>query len=157
MLRQWPSLRRDAGRSDQVHTLSSAKELAPRAVASAGGQFEIVAARIDEELAALGVDGVDIVKMDIEGAEMGALLGMDDILEEGGKLDIVFELYPAAMKPFEVEPLNVWQWLVNRGFRLSRIGVDGELQPLPDEAAAQQLIAELAKTGSEANLLASRE
>ena len=153
-----PSLRRDAGRADQVRSLSSARELAPRAVTSqAGAQYEVVAVRIDEELASLGITDVDFVKMDIEGAEMGALLGMEGILKKGGVLSIVFELYPAAMKPFDVEPLAPWQWLADRGFHISRIGEDGALAPLPDEAAARKLIAALEQSGSEANLLARRD
>ena len=113
--------------------------------------------RIDEALASLGVDDVDLVKMDIEGAEMGALLGMENILQKGTKLDIVLELYPAAMKPFDVEPLSVWQWLVDRGFHISRIADYDDLEPLPDEAAARKLIASLEQSGSEANLFARRE
>lgn len=153
-----PSLRRDPRRADQVRGLSSARELAPRAVAdTAGEQFDIEAARIDEELAELDVERVDIVKMDIEGAEIGAMKGMERILAREGTLSIVFELYPAAMKPFEVAPISVWCWLVERGFRVFRIGEGAELQPLHDEAAARELIAELQRSGSEVNLLATRD
>lgn len=152
-----PSLRRDDRRADQVKTLSSSKELAPRAVtAEVGSRFEVTAVRIDETVASLGIDRVDVVKMDIEGAEMGALLGMENILRDSAGVDIVFELYPAAMKPFDVEPLTPWSWLSERGFELHRIADDGQLEALPDAAAARRLIEQLERSGSEANLLARR-
>jgi len=152
-----PSLRRDDGRAEQVKSLSSAHELAPRAApTSTASQFEIAAVRIDEALASLGVDTVNVVKMDIEGAEMGALLGMDGVLRACADLDIVLELYPAAMKPFDVAPLDLWSWLTERGFEVSRITDAGDLSPLRDEAAARNLITALERSGSEANLLARR-
>jgi FkbM family methyltransferase len=152
-----PSLRRDDHRADQVKSLSSARELAPRAAGSQPrGRFEIAAVRVDDALTSLGVDNVDVVKMDIEGAEMGALLGMEGVLRTCAALHIVLELYPAAMKPFNVEPLGLWSWLIEQGFEVSRIADDGNLEALGDEASARELIDDLERAGSETNLLASR-
>lgn len=152
-----PSLRRDDNRAEQVKNLSSSHELAPRAAPTpSASRFEIAAVRIDDALASLGVDAVNVVKMDIEGAEMGALLGMEGVLRASAAMDIVLELYPAAMKPFAVDPLGLWSWLTERGFEVSRITGAGDLEALSNEAAARDLIAALERSGSEANLLARR-
>ncbi len=151
------SLRRDSDRMNLHRSFTSAEDLAPRAwKGSPGGEIPVAAVRIDETLASLGVHSVDIVKMDIEGAEMGALLGMEGVLANSARLDIVLELNPVALRPFGVEPARLCAWLTERGFRLSRIVDDGGLVELVDEAAALDLIAELDSAESHANLLASR-
>ncbi len=41
---------------------------------------------------------VDVIKMDVEGAEMAALLGMDRIIRENRNLKIFSEFYPSLMR-----------------------------------------------------------
>ena len=47
---------------------------------------------------------VDVIKMDVEGAEMAALLGMDRIIRENKDLKIFSELYPELMMAMGYSP-----------------------------------------------------
>jgi FkbM family methyltransferase len=47
---------------------------------------------------------VDVIKMDIEGAEMAALLGMDRIIRENKNLKIFSELLPSLMRAMGYSP-----------------------------------------------------
>lgn len=47
---------------------------------------------------------VDVIKMDIEGAEMAALLGMDRIIRENKNLKIFSEFYPSLMRAMGYSP-----------------------------------------------------
>jgi hypothetical protein len=47
---------------------------------------------------------IDVVKMDIEGAEAGALEGMDGILRKNPAIKLVIEFYPEAMREMGDSP-----------------------------------------------------
>lgn len=47
---------------------------------------------------------VDVIKMDIEGAEMAALLGMDRIIRENKNLKIFSEFYPSLIRAMGYSP-----------------------------------------------------
>ena len=71
------SLHYDAGLADQQRARMGAGDVAPRG----GSDFEpqrysVRTVAIDDCLAELGIAQVDLVKMDIEGAELAALRGM---------------------------------------------------------------------------------
>ncbi len=151
------SLRRDADRTEQMRGLASPEDIAPRLnTAAAGGVDEVTTVRVDDTLAELDLRNVDVVKMDIEGAEMAALSGMEGVLRDSARLQIVLELNPPALRTFDVEPEDLCAWLGERSFALHRVADDGSLDPLPDADAVTRLIAELEQSGDVANLLARR-
>ena len=47
---------------------------------------------------------IDVIKMDVEGAEMAAFLGMDQIIRENKDIKIFCELYPVLMKAMGYSP-----------------------------------------------------
>jgi len=64
---------------------------------------------------------IDLIKMDIEGSEMHALLGMKKILKSNPNLRIITEFYPRALEASGVKPEEFIETLVEYGFRLYEI------------------------------------
>ncbi|HXP37640.1 MAG TPA: FkbM family methyltransferase, partial [Solirubrobacteraceae bacterium] len=58
-----------------------------------GGEstVQVPAVRVDELLRARGWDGLDAIKMDVEGNELNALAGMSELFASGARPAIVFE------------------------------------------------------------------
>ncbi|HEV2041386.1 MAG TPA: FkbM family methyltransferase [Casimicrobiaceae bacterium] len=75
------------------------------------------------------LDKVDVIKMDIEGAEGLALKGMSKIIDRSPNLKMMMEFCPAMMAGFECDANFVVQFLESRGFMCWEIGVDGRLLP----------------------------
>ncbi|MEP7305029.1 MAG: FkbM family methyltransferase [Acidobacteriota bacterium] len=63
-------------------------------VVDGGRQFEVPARQLDEALDESGIDRVDVLKMDIEGAEALALRGLERRLSDGRIGAIVLEVHP---------------------------------------------------------------
>jgi len=82
------------------------------------------AERLDVEAISLdayfseGPARVDLVKMDIEGAEYAALQGMVGILKKNPSLRIVVEFWPSGLKNFGVEPRDLVALLLREGFSI---------------------------------------
>jgi FkbM family methyltransferase len=72
---------------------------------------------------------VDVIKMDIEGAEGLALKGMSGIFDRSRNLKMMMEFCPTMMARFEYDAKFVVQFLESRDFMCWEIGVDGGLIP----------------------------
>jgi FkbM family methyltransferase len=85
---------------------------------------------------------IDFIKMDIEGAENRALIGMKNIILKNKNLKIITEYAPIALK--KVSGIKPEQYLINLkkiGFNLSEI--DGEItKPIDFEEITDRLIPE---------------
>ncbi len=79
---------------------------------------------LDASLAKLGAPRIDIIKMDIEGAEPIAFAGMQETLARNPTLTILFELYPNSIRRLGHDPLAFLQKIVSLGFTLSAIDED---------------------------------
>jgi FkbM family methyltransferase len=90
---------------------------------SAGGPgtFRVAAQALDTILDEYGVSGVDLVKMDIEGAELLALRGMADGLCAHHYRRVLLELHPSILAARVRTPLEVCAPLVDNGYRAWRI------------------------------------
>lgn len=64
---------------------------------------------------------IDMIKIDIEGAEGIALKGMDRILTTQRPLKLLIECFPAKLEKTETDPLRLLQSLEEKGFSLSII------------------------------------
>lgn len=78
---------------------------------------------------------LDLIKMDIQGAEGIALEGMKRILESNPKLILMFEFWPFGLRQSGSQPERMLANLRDLGFRLSRIGGDGRDQNSPGESS----------------------
>ncbi len=61
---------------------------------------------------------VDFIKMDIQGAEGGALKGMTTLIQRSSSIKIITEFWPAAIKKYGMEPVTYLELLQQLGFKL---------------------------------------
>ena len=100
-------------------------------------KYRVATAAIDQCLAEMGIKRVDLVKMDIEGAEMGALRGMRQTIAHSPRLSLVMEYNPQALQAFGHEPTEALRETLGMGFaRMQAIEADGSLSDWTDDAAA---------------------
>ena len=64
---------------------------------------------------------IDIIKMDIQGAEMAALQGMAEIVLKNDSLNIITEFWPKMLQNFGFSPLEFLSKLIEYGFTLYSI------------------------------------
>jgi len=63
---------------------------------------------------------INLIKMDIEGAEYGALHGMVELLIKDHPL-LILEFHPMSIKEYGVDPKKVYQFLIKLGYKISLI------------------------------------
>ena len=63
----------------------------------------------------------DVMKIDVEGAEMRVLRGADDLVHSHARV-LFIEVHPGLMRAFGDSPHDLIRWLIERGFKLERIG-----------------------------------
>jgi len=68
---------------------------------------------------------IDIIKMDIEGGEMAALQGMDNIIRRNSDLKIITEFWPKGIEGMGFSPTDFLNKLIEYGFKLYHINKQG--------------------------------
>lgn len=137
----------------------SAEDFAPRFEQGFTPQtYSVRTAPVDSLLADLGISAVDVVKMDIEGAELGALRGMQQIIKNSPNLALVMEYNPLGLKAFDNEPLAALKEVLAMGFsKLYVIEADASLVDYTDdETGLAALTAKLMENMGVVNLLLKR-
>jgi FkbM family methyltransferase len=88
---------------------------------------------LDNSLKQYGSPQIDLIKMDIEGAEPIALEGMLDTIKKNPNLILLFEFHPNAIKRVGHSPLGLLKRLTELGFSLSVIDEDKKVRtPIND-------------------------
>ncbi len=91
-------------------------------------KFTVRTTTVDTLLDELGVESVDVVKMDIEGAEMSALRGMQATINRSPDLALIMEYNPAALSASGEDPIQAVATVKAMGFaRVQSIEADGSL------------------------------
>ncbi len=85
---------------------------------SSNETIQVPAASVDQLLETVGWDGVDVVKMDIEGSEMSALRGMKDLLAQGARPNMVLESNAAMLELFDSSVVELRTVLADLGYEL---------------------------------------
>ncbi len=80
------------------------------------GEEQVMARRLTDVLEELDVRRVDVMKVDVEGAEASVLRGALGTLQESNPL-VVFEVNPAAAKNMGVSERSAWDLLGGLGYR----------------------------------------
>lgn len=83
----------------------------------AGASYEVPARSLDDLLDEMGVGDVDLVKIDIEGAEALALTGMSAGLRRGRYRRLLLELHPVQLAEHGTTPAVVIEDLLEIGYR----------------------------------------
>src|SRR5262249_17805467 len=95
-------------------------------------RFQVPARALDDLLDELGASAVDLVKMDIEGAEGFAFQGMQQGLRDGRYRRLLLELHPAELRGHGVDPRSLLEQLQAAGYRALTI----HPSPAPTRRAA---------------------
>ncbi len=120
-------------------------------------QYHVRTVAIDECLAALGIERVDLVKMDIEGAELAALRGMQKLIAASPALALVMEYNPGALRAFGHAPAETLAEVLGLGFRRVRaIEAGGALRDWSDTGLVAEETARLSENMAVLNLLFER-
>lgn len=131
-------------------------DIAPRIGHTFSAQtFTVRTTPVDDFLAQQGIKQVNLVKMDIEGAEIGALRGMKRTIVNSPHLVLIMEYNPQALKAFGHEPVTALNEVRSFGFnKIEAIEPDGRLTDLthqPDHL--QNLTQQLMQNMGVINLL----
>jgi FkbM family methyltransferase len=120
--------------------------------------YEVRTAPVDDILAELGVQNVDVVKMDIEGAEMGALRGMRATIERSPRMTLIMEYNPLGLQAFDNDPQASLREVLAMGFQqMYVIEADGTLTDYTDDSTGiAQLTQTLTQNMGVVNLLFKR-
>lgn len=123
------SLHYDEALVDLQRAHATKDDIAPRLAQGLPVQkYTVRTAPIDDILQELNVPKVDFVKMDIEGAEMGALRGMKRTISESPDLNLVMEYNPVALRAFDNLPEESLEEVLAMGFKkVEIIQKDGSL------------------------------
>lgn len=120
--------------------------------------FTVRTVAIDDFLQQQNIPQVDLVKMDIEGAEIGALRGMKHTIQQSPNLTLIMEYNPQALKAFDLKPEDAVSEVMGFGFQqLYVIERDASLTELTGDAdALARLTSRLMQHMDVVNLLLTR-
>jgi FkbM family methyltransferase len=153
------SLHYDPAMRDFQKAQLSVTDIAPRIAEDFPVQkYTVRTVAIDDYLAENGIERVDVVKMDIEGAEVGALRGMTRTIQNSDRLALVVEYNPHALEAFGLDPEAALFEIQDMGFdRMQIIEADGSLKPITgDRQATAQLTDRLMPNMGVVNMLFTR-
>lgn len=131
-------------------------DIAPRIGRTFAAQtFTVRTTPVDDFLAQQSIKRVDLVKMDIEGAEIGALRGMKRTIASSPNLVLVMEYNPQALKAFGHDPVAALNEVRSYGFqKIEAIELDGRLTDLTHQTEHLQTLTDrLMQNMSVINLL----
>lgn len=74
------------------------------------GTIDVQTIRIDDM-----IDHVDLVKIDVEGAELGVLKGMKNLLEKK-KTTVLMEFHPPSIMEYGAKPRDVYDFMKSLGY-----------------------------------------
>lgn len=135
------SLHYDEGLADLQRSQMGEFDVAPRR----DGEFQmqkytVKTIPIDKCLMEMGIQQVDFVKMDIEGAEMGALRSMKQTISNSPNLALIMEYNPQALKAFDYDdPAQALSEVLSMGFsKMQAVNPDGSLTDWTHDAPTIQ-------------------
>jgi FkbM family methyltransferase len=100
-----------------------ANELATRSIS-----VDVV--RIDKLLANWGVDYVNLIKIDVQGAEAWVLRGMRETIRRARKLTLLMEFWPDGLRRAGSDPHELLEDLRTLGLELHELTAGGRTKPL---------------------------
>lgn len=134
------SLRYDAREVADLKTVHRGQALAPRIVDDLPtATYSVKTTSIDSYLSERHISEVNMVKIDIEGAELDALRGMEDIVQRSKQMAMFIELNPRTLRQFGSDPLELWSKLCDMNFEIMAISGKQLLMPLTTKDSMLEL------------------
>lgn len=87
---------------------------------------------LDGYCAEHGVERIDLLKLDVEGAELDALNGAQGLLGGGRIRALLFEVSEAMVEGMGHDPVEIFDLLRGAGLTLHQLADDGSLRPAPE-------------------------
>jgi len=100
-------------------------------------RLQVATASLDGFLAARGIDRVELVKIDVEGAEAEVLDGLRGLATRSGNLSLIMEFKPSILLKRGGRPAALLETLFAMGFGVYAIGNRGVLRHVHPSAAEQ--------------------
>ena len=95
-----------------------------------GTKEKVKVVTIDSWFKTAGLSKIDLIKLDIEGSELAALKGMQEVLQIF-KPVVIAEINPETLGLFNLTPADVYEYLTNLDFTGYLITESGKLEPVP--------------------------
>jgi len=134
------SLRYDARQVADLRAVHRGQALAPRIVEDLPtATYSVKTTSVDSYLSERHIREVNIVKIDIEGAELDALRGMEEIVQRSKQMAMFIELNPRTLRQFDSGPLELWSKLCDMNFEIMAINRKGRLTPLTNRDSVLEL------------------
>lgn len=112
---------------------------------------------VDSYLAEVDIERVDFIKMDIEGAEIGAIRGMKRTIQSSPRLSMIMEFNPRALQSFGVDPARALEELREIGFARMRIAEGNSgVTEVGNDAMITGLVKVLTERTAKVNLLCEK-
>jgi len=92
--------------------------------------------RLDDALEQMGIEQVDFLKLDVEGAELSVLRGAEKMLRGKARPTILIEVQDLRTRPWGYEAREIVRLLVDAGYWLFTLDAEGCLRAAPLDLAA---------------------
>jgi len=90
---------------------------------------------LDDYCAEHDIDRIDLLKLDVEGAELEALRGCGRLLRQGKIGCLLFEVSKAMVEGMSHDPTEIFELIRAAGLTVNELGEDGEMRPAPERPA----------------------
>jgi FkbM family methyltransferase len=122
-------------KEDNLHVVeggdSGCNSLRRPAVTSRTSEVRVRVIRLDDWLAKQRIDGVDFIKMDVEGGELAVLQGTGTLLQTPPRPVFLAEVYDIRTEPWGYGAREIVRFLDRIGYRWFRLLEGGEIQSIP--------------------------
>ena len=98
------------------------------------GYEDVETIKIDDYFQKNGIPRVDLIKMDIEGAELLALKGCEQLLSQPNGPTIILEVADINTVGFGYSPYEIWDYLGQFGYTLNILNKTGSMAGVVDKS-----------------------
>ncbi|MFJ1637807.1 MULTISPECIES: FkbM family methyltransferase [unclassified Streptomyces] len=106
----------------------------------AGATAEVDCVTLDSYWESIGRPRIDLVKIDVEGAEVSVFSRMSELLGASPDIDVISEYYPANLRTAGHDPQEFLDLFARHGLSVETIRDDGSLVPGAPELSGEDYV-----------------
>ena len=111
-----------ADKNDNIYSSSMHKIFSSKIVSQLSNTISVNIIKLDEYFVNLGlINKIDLVKIDVEGAEFDVLRGMEKIIDGNKNIKIIMEFCLENLEDFGSNPKDIMHFLKDKGFKIWKI------------------------------------